>query len=291
MKKLFIVLPLVLVLCFIVNYQHAEDVAEELHNSQAVTKKVDVGGYNLYLKVMGEGSPVVVMDSGLGEASQAWAKIQPKVAGFAQAVSYDRAGLGQSESGPEPRTPKQVAIELEKLLKKAEILPPYVLVGSSLGGIHILTFASLFPNDVAGLVFVDAKDGTSFDAWRDDLGQEKYDELFTGYDTYMSQASGTIKAEWESLKNSIGKPEKLEGLPDVPVIVLSSIRLSDAEKQWGITQEVIQSSLGVHKRLVEQFPQGTLITTEKSGHRIHDEEPVLVIDSIRKIVNTVRKNN
>jgi len=227
----------------------------------------------------------------LGETSQAWGKIQPIVAGFAQVVSYDRAGMGQSEPGPEPRTPKQVAKELERLLKKAEILPPYVLVGSSLGGIHMLTFASLYPNDVAGLVFVDAKDGTSFDAWRDDLDQEKYNELFTGYDTYMSKATGAVKAEWESLKSSIGKSGKLEGLPNVPVIVLSSIRLSDAEKQWGITPEVIQSSLGVHKSLVEQFPQGTLITTEKSGHRIHDEEPELVIDSIRKIVDAVRKKN
>lgn len=77
----------------------------------------------------------------------------------------------------------------------------------------------------------------------------------------------------------------------MPVIVLSSTRLSDAEKQWGITPEVIQSSLGVHKRLVEQFLQGTLITTEKSGHRIHHEEPELVIDSIRKIVDAVRKKN
>lgn len=199
MKKLLMILPLVFLPCFTLNCQQSKEVAGELYSSKAVTKKIDVGGYKLYLKVMGKGRPVVILDSGLGETSQAWGKIQPIVASFAQTVSYDRAGMGQSEPGPEPRTPKQVAIELERLLKKAEILPSYVLVGSSLGGIHILTFASLYPNDVAGLVFVDAKDETTFDAWRDDLGQEKYKKLFIGYDTYMSKATGAVKAEWEEV--------------------------------------------------------------------------------------------
>jgi pimeloyl-ACP methyl ester carboxylesterase len=205
MKKPFMILPLALVFmpCFASAGKRAEEAAEELHDSQVVTRTIDIGGYRLYLKVMGEGYPAIIMDSGLGETSQAWGEIHPIVAGFAQAVSYDRAGLGQSEPGPEPRTPKQAAIELKRLLQEAKILPPYVLVGHSLGGIHILTFASLYPDDVAGLVFVDAKDGTTFDAWRDDLGQEKYKELFMGFERYYSKATGAVKAEWESLSNPV----------------------------------------------------------------------------------------
>ncbi len=258
-------------------------------NSPAITKKVDVGGYKLNMKVMGEGQPAIILDSGLGEFSQAWAKIHPLVAGFAMVISYDRAGLGQSEPGPEPRSANQVAKELCRLLKNAEIPSPYVLVGHSLGGIHILTFASLYPDEVAGLVFVDAKDGTTFDAWKADLGEEQYDKLLSGFNNFYAKTNGAVKAEWESLKSTIGNPQKVKGLPDVPVVVLSSIRLSETEKNWGITPEVVQSSLGVHQSLAEQFPQGVLIKTEKSGHRIQDEEPELVVDSIRKVVDAVRK--
>jgi len=291
MKKLFTIIPLALLLCFTFGYQKAKDLAEESQYSKAVNEKIDVGGHKLYLKVMGEGRPVVVLDSGLGGTSQAWGKIQSIVAGFAQVVSYDRAGLGQSEPGPAPRSANQIAKELYRLLKNAKIPSPYVLVGHSLGGIHILTFASLYPGEVAGLVFVDAKDGTTFDAWRDELDEEKYNELLSGFNNSYAKTTGAVKDEWESLKNSIGKSEKLEGLPDVPVIVLSSIRLSEAEKQWGITPEVVQSSLGAHKRLAEQFPQGVLIKTDNSGHHIQDEEPELVVDSIRKVIDAARNKN
>lgn len=260
-------------------------------NSPSVIKKVDVGGYKLNMNVMGEGRPVVVLDSGLGETSQAWGKIQPIVAGFTQVVSYDRAGLGQSEPSPVPRSADQVARELYRLLKNAKIPSPYVLVGHSLGGIHILTFASLYADEVAGLVFVDVKDGTTFDAWKADLGEEQYNQLLSGFNNFYAQTTGAVKAEWESLKTTIGKPHKEMGLPDVPVVVLSSIRLSEAEKNWGITPEVVQSSLKVHQRLAELFPQGVLIKTEKSGHRIQDEEPELVVDSILKVVDAALNKN
>ena len=243
------------------------------------------------MNVMGEGRPVVVLDSGLGETSQAWGKIQPIVAGFTQVVSYYRAVLGQSEPGPVPRSADQVARELYRLLKNAKIPSPYVLVGHSLGGIHILTFASLYADEVAGLVFVDVKDGTTFDAWKADLGEEQYNQLLSGFNNFYAQTTGAVKAEWESLKTTIGKPHKEMGLPDVPVVVLSSIRLSEAEKNWGITPEVVQSSLKVHQRLAELFPQGVLIKTEKSGHRIQDEEPELVVDSILKVVDAARNKN
>lgn len=280
----------IFLLCFIAIFSNF-GLTSRHENSPALIKKVDVGGYKLNMKMIGDGQPAIILDSGLGEFSQAWAKVQPLVARFTMAISYDRAGLGQSEPGPVPRSADQVAKELYRLLKNAKIPSPYVLVGHSLGGIHILSFASLYPDEVAGLVFVDVKDGTTFDAWKADLSEEQYNQLLSGFNNFYAQTTGAVKAEWESLKATIGKPQKEMGLPDVPVVVLSSIRLSEAEKNWGITPEVVQSSLRVHQRLAEQFPQGVLIETEKSGHRIQDEEPDLVVDSIRKVVDAVRNKN
>ncbi len=252
------------------------------------TQHVDIGGFKLLIHMMGERQPAVIMDSGLGETSRAWAKVQPLVAEFTQAISYDRAGLGQSEPGPEPRSADTVANELHRLLERAEIPPPYVLVGHSLGGIHILTFAGLYPDDVAGMVFVDVKDAATFDAWKADLEPEVYEKLFMGFDNYYANSTGAPKSEWEAIKHSIGMSNNITGLPDVPVVVLTSTRLSEQEQQWGLSPEVIQSSMRAHQRLAAQFPRSTHITTEKSGHNIHNEEPELVVNAIRTIVDEIR---
>lgn len=116
----------------------------------------DVGGYRMHLDCTGEGSPTVVLDSGLGDSYISWRKVQPDIAKFAHVCSYDRAGLGYSDRSPQPRTSKVFATELHALLQAAGIAPPYILVGHSMGGFDVRLFASLYRNQVAGMVLVDA---------------------------------------------------------------------------------------------------------------------------------------
>lgn len=117
---------------------------------------VDVGGYDLHIFCQGEGSPTVVVDAGNGDFSTGWALVQPEVAHFTRICTYDRAGYGWSDPGPGPRTAQQLAEELHALLTNAGIEGPYVLVGHSLGGYTVRMFAGLYPNDVVGMVLVDA---------------------------------------------------------------------------------------------------------------------------------------
>mgnify|MGYP001472115743 FL=1 len=84
-----------------------------------------------------------------------WDVVQKEVKNFAQVCFYDRAGLGKSDKGPSPRTTIQIANELHALLESAKLTPPYILVGHSMGGLHIQTYAMLYPEDIAGMVFVD----------------------------------------------------------------------------------------------------------------------------------------
>lgn len=119
-------------------------------------KMVDVNGHLLHINCMGEGSPTVIFESGLGGMSTAWANIQPQVAKTTRACAYDRAGIGWSEPGPTPRDPKQIAHELHTLLGKAGIDGPYVLVGQSFGGLYVRMYADMYPNEVAGMVLVDS---------------------------------------------------------------------------------------------------------------------------------------
>lgn len=117
---------------------------------------VDVGGYRLHMQEAGDGDCTVVFEAGMGFPSLDWALVQPEVAKFAKTVSYDRAGLGWSDESPYPRTSEQIATELHILLEKANVPKPYILVGHSMGGIHVRVYAQKYPDEVAGLVLVDA---------------------------------------------------------------------------------------------------------------------------------------
>src|SRR5918995_2078470 len=117
---------------------------------------VDVGGYSLHINCVGQGSPTVVLDGGSGEWSAQWVRVQREVSGTTRVCSYDRAGMGWSEMGPEPRDAKQISIELHTLLKGASIEGPYVLVGHSFGGLYVRTYAARYPDEVAGVVLVDS---------------------------------------------------------------------------------------------------------------------------------------
>jgi pimeloyl-ACP methyl ester carboxylesterase len=117
---------------------------------------VDVGGFRLNLYCMGSGSPTVVFDSGWGDWAPAWSTVQPEIAKWTRACSYDRAGTGFSDPGPIPRTSVRIAGELRTALHHAGVAGPYILVGSAFGGDNVRTFADLYMREVAGLVMVDA---------------------------------------------------------------------------------------------------------------------------------------
>jgi pimeloyl-ACP methyl ester carboxylesterase len=117
---------------------------------------VDVGGHRLHIYCMGEGTPAIVMDSGFPASSLSWTFLQPAVARFTHACSYDRAGLGWSDAGPmQPRSSRQIVEELRALLLNAGVEGPFVLVGHSFGTFTVRLYASTYPGDVVGMVLVD----------------------------------------------------------------------------------------------------------------------------------------
>jgi pimeloyl-ACP methyl ester carboxylesterase len=119
---------------------------------------VDIGERRrLFMMEMGsEVGPSVIFESGIGATSQNWARIQMAVSEFARTVSYDRLGLGWSTSAVSERIPSKVVEELRAMLQAAGIAPPYLLVGHSFGGLVARYFAAEYPDEVAGVVLVDA---------------------------------------------------------------------------------------------------------------------------------------
>ena len=117
---------------------------------------VTAEGTRLNFYCTGKGSPTVVFDSGWGDWAPVWTIVQPEVAKWTRACSYDRAGAGFSDPGPLPRTSVRIAAELRSALHNAGIRGPYILVGNAFGGDNVRTFAARYPAEVAGLVLVEA---------------------------------------------------------------------------------------------------------------------------------------
>ena len=124
----------------------------------------DVGGYRLHLSCTGSGSPTVVLESGLGEASPMWGLITPAVSRTTRVCAYDRPGQGWSGDAPHPQDGLQMAADLHTLLDRAGESGPYVLVGHSTGGAYALTYAARYPGDVAGMVLLDSASPDQFTA-------------------------------------------------------------------------------------------------------------------------------
>ncbi len=117
---------------------------------------IPVEGVALHVYPRGSGTPTVVLDSALGGSCLTWAHVQPKVAEFTTVCSFDRAGLGWSAASPRPRTSGNIVEELRGLLRAAGFPPPYVLAGHSFGALNVRAFYARYPEEVAGLVLVDA---------------------------------------------------------------------------------------------------------------------------------------
>ncbi|MGL5839861.1 MAG: alpha/beta fold hydrolase [Sphingorhabdus sp.] len=107
------------------------------------------------LRCSGKGTVTVLFESGLGYPSYSWRKVQPQVAKFARACSYDRAGLGFSDAGPMPRSASAAARDISSLVSSGAIKSPLLLVGGSLGGQIVRLYAFRNPDKVAAMVLVD----------------------------------------------------------------------------------------------------------------------------------------
>jgi pimeloyl-ACP methyl ester carboxylesterase len=129
----------------------------------ATGRMIDVGGHRLYIECTGSGGPAVILQAGLGASSSSWASIAPAVSTTTTVCAYDRAGHGRSdEAGPQDGI--ALATDLHTLLERAGVAGPYILVGHSSGGPYVRVFAAQYPDEVAGMVLLDAQPADAFTA-------------------------------------------------------------------------------------------------------------------------------
>jgi pimeloyl-ACP methyl ester carboxylesterase len=267
---------------------------------------VDVGGYRLHVNCTGSGSPTVVIESGWGDSSAGWAWVQPEVAKTARVCTYDRAGMGWSESSPEPRTAREYAKELHILLANANEPGPYVLVGHSMGGFTILVYAHDYPDEVSGLVLVDSQalpaanaasspapkpGGTSLPSLMARIGlmrllagplgaiQDLPPEAKQAYTAY-SVTPRSIQTQWDEfmgMSEGGAQARAVTTLDALPLIVLSA-RLDDTADHTASQAGFLKLSTNSQQLFAEQ-----------SGHRIMIEQPEAAVAAILQMVQQVRE--
>ena len=137
---------------------------------------VDVGTHSLHINCIGEGSPTVILEAASGGMSAHWVRVQNQLAQTTRVCAYDRAGLGWSERGPEPRDARQISSEMRTLLEGATGTEgPYVLVGHSYGGLYARNYAARYSEEVAGVVLVDSSHPEQFT--RSPEGRAMYEQI------------------------------------------------------------------------------------------------------------------
>lgn len=250
--------------------------------------RIDIGGYQLNIACIGDGSPTVVLDAGLGDGINVWRNILPKLGGFTRACAYDRAGIGASDPGPTPRTGADIVQELHTLLKNAGIAGPYVLVGHGLGGLNTRLYAYTYPDQISGLVLIDPVVEEDLVAHlRTLLPPERPGECQALASLRKPPPPNTEGVEYEA---SVAQLRAAGRLGNIPLRILS--RGLPRGAPTCIPAEVIQhyeeASREAQAKLVQLSPQGSYIIAEQSGYYIQIDQPDLVIDSIRQVVEAAR---
>jgi pimeloyl-ACP methyl ester carboxylesterase len=119
-------------------------------------RMIDMDGYRLHLTDDGTGGPTVMILHGAGDCSFSWMYVRRQLAPTARVLSYDRPGMGASPASGQAPDPVRTVEELHKVLERSGAPGPYVLVGHSLGGLIARLYAHRYPDEVAGIVFVDS---------------------------------------------------------------------------------------------------------------------------------------
>ena len=233
------------------------------HAEQLSIKTVDLNGTPVAVGTVGTTGPTVIFESGQGEGIDSWKLVTNGLASCARVIVYDRPGIGRSGSRKQAvLTADVVASDLDLLLRKLRAVPPYILVGHSLGALYLQAFVRAHPNLVAGVVLVDGSSPLEPDG------------VFVS--TVPPKPDTAAAAEEAGVNSSMAFLRKAPNFPPVPLIVLIAENHGDTPAREMIWRDVQERTAGLS-------PKGQARLIEGSGHFIQSDRPNAVLDAIRTI--------
>ncbi len=234
-----------------------------------------VGGRHMHMVASGSGTPTIALEAGFGSTSRTWRALQQELATSHRVVAYDRAGLGASEDSPRPRTSRVIAEELREALRSAGLSPPFLLIGHSAGGLHARVFASMFPQEVVGLVLVDpTPDGF------EERARREMPSVFAHFDSLERAdtvgASAGERGEDAGWAESLNEARRSDGGYSGPVILLSAARpellglgtiWTDQHRRWAAAERTRE-----------------YVLIPEAGHNLHQERREAVLAAVRRML-------
>lgn len=270
---------------------------------------IDVGGRKLHILCKGTAAgPTVVFEAGLSQftANSSFSLAQDLIAPFARVCSYDRAGLGWSDPAPQAWTYAGMVGDLHTLLVAAGEPGPYVLVAHSLGGLVARLYAKTYRNDVAGLILLDATSDEDFDelAAASATTVPKLDAAIGASRPglpVIGMPAGTspevvmaftpeilrgVKVEFEALDRlpaEMKRPGGFGTLGDLPLLVVRRGKTEQPPSQDDLRHQKVQENLP------NLSTNSALIVAQNSGHTIPLDEPGVVADAVRRMLDALHK--
>ncbi len=280
---------------------------------------IDVDGHRLHLHCLGDGRPAVIFECGAGDEASSWFEIQREVAKTTRACAYDRAGMGWSDAASGSRSAGDYTRELRTLLERGGVPAPFVIVAQSLGGLFALHFASEYPDDVAGLVLVDAGYKKTYEtlASRNPKMAARIRRqmrlvpiaaffLRLGLGRLIGRRIVTRESDVRAVQISHLQPKMVRALAaegrvlgdlssvrsapprNLPVIVLARGKTGEMRMRGIDPVEIDATWDELQRELAAMFDDGEHRVVDGAGHMIHLDRPDAVVEAIHDVVEAAR---
>ncbi|OJH33703.1 hypothetical protein BON30_47520 [Cystobacter ferrugineus] len=239
-------------------------------------QKASIQGQTLEYIIAGKGSPTLVLINGAGGPIEGWYKVMEPLSALGTVFAYNRPGIGGSGKPVVPQTGEVIVESLRALLLHAHLSPPYLLVGHSLGGLAVNLFARTFPEEVSGVVLLDATAPEDVSVMARHQGgfqrfaQRTLDAIF-GKDEF---------GETEHVSHTVDLFQHAGPFPDIPLVVVTGGRPAMA---WATPAQALAARAEHQRGLAALSPQGKQIIASQSGHFPQLTEPEVVVDAVRLV--------
>lgn len=304
---------------------NAGSLAYYRHRAGVPGKLYTVNGAPMHIYCTGQGAPAIVLETGLGDDFTIWAKVQPALAKITRVCSYDRSGWGWSPARAGVRDADTIAAELHQLLAAAGVQAPFVLMGHSIAGLYLRSYAAHYPAQLAGMVLVDAATPLQNDrlppalikiqdAQRSELpyqqvlmalGWYRMRGMCTDVQPGMEGYSAWIKADSCVPSQMSTMATELDALPvsgqetihagpygQLPLLIFSRDPAS-VPSNW--PADLAHANAVVWEQMQEESKalshNSRRIVARRSDHYVHIDRPELVIDEVTKFVGAIRAGN